>query len=62
VHTRWAEAAFEAETDAAGIARGTLPALTEPGICSLAAGVVYHHDLVRRRVGDYRHILVGMDR
>ncbi len=58
LHTAWNEAGAEAETDAQGVARAVLPALNQPGLCSVAAGVAHEDGPVRRRYGDYAHVEV----
>jgi hypothetical protein len=56
LNTGWNEVGQDVETDAKGRATATFPALHQTGIVSIAAGTVYEEGLIRRVVGDYRHV------
>lgn len=56
LNTGWNEVGQDVETDSKGRATATFPALHEAGIVSIAAATVYEEGLIRRVVGDYRHV------
>lgn len=62
LNTGWNETGTEVETNDRGMAMTSFDALHEAGIVSLAAGTVYEDGLIRRIIGDYRHVELTNDK
>lgn len=58
VHTGWYEHGVDLQTDQQGKIHANFPALAQPGMISLAAGMEYTDGPAIRRTGDYVHLEV----